>query len=62
VGLEINPFGFRVCPAQKERERLCWEGLEGASEISEKPEAEKRSWHRVHRARLLVSRQEEITV
>lgn len=39
--LGINPFGFIVWAAQRERQELSWEGHEGTSEISEKPEAEK---------------------
>lgn len=39
--LGINPFGFIVWAAQRERQGLSWEGHEGTSEISEKPDAEK---------------------
>lgn len=35
LGLRFNPFGFRVCPAQKERLWLGWEGLEGTWRSSE---------------------------
>lgn len=62
MGLGTDPFDFRVYLAQKERQRLSWEGLKSTWEISEKLEAEKQSRHRVHRARLQESGHEKLAV